>query len=196
MTGQTSGSLTVYRVPRSHWHCTLEDFRYEGVQPASLRARLGDFCAEVAAGGAPHLILAGAPGIGKTHLAVALYRWAVTLFGTRLATIVNVPEFCAAVKASYGTPGEDLFAEYTDARRFVALDDLFGRDLTAYESGQIVHRLIDIAYQNAAGVVVTLNQDVRDLSARLPEHEVSRLLSRATLIPMQGTDQRRGGGKR
>ena len=176
-------SQTVFRLPRSHWHCTLTNFSWESVRPLALHKHYLQFLQEAEAGGSPHLLLTGPPGIGKSHLGVAAYRWMVMHVGTELATWLNVPSFCDKVKNAYNLP-YDPMVEYQDARRFVVLDDLFGRDLTTHEGAQIVPRLLDIAYQNGAAVLITMNQEAKDLPARLPPHEVSRILAEAKIIPM------------
>jgi len=178
---------TVYRLPRSHWHCTLYNFEWAGVTPASLEGRMLTFLHAVQDGKAPHVLLTGAPGSGKTHLGVGAYRVASTVWGTELVSWLNVPAFCEVVKRSYG-PGEtDPWTDVESARRLVMLDDLFGRDLSQHEVGQIVYRLIDTAYQNGAAVLATMNQAVDELPARLAAHEISRLLADATIIPMTST---------
>lgn len=178
--------VTVFRLPRSHWHCYLSNFDWSNVTPKSTKARVADFLVSVKDGGSPHLLLTGAPGIGKTHIGVGAYRAATALFGTELATWINVPAFCEAVKRSYRPDEPDPWLDYEGARRLVVLDDLFGRDLSQHEASQIIYRLIDTAYQNGAAVLVNMNQPVEELSARLASHEISRLLAGSTIIPMAG----------
>jgi len=176
---------TVYRLPRSHWHCALENFDWALVTPKSLQSDVDAFCAQVREGGDPHLLLTGGPGIGKSHLGVASYRTLAGGYGTDLCSWCNVPAFCDAVKTSY-TPdlGDDPWPDIEGAKRLVVLDDLFGRDYSSHEASQIVYRLIDVAYTNAAGVVVTMNREPQELSALLRGHELSRLLSKHTMIGM------------
>lgn len=188
-----SGSWTVLGIPRSLYHCQLDNFDYTGVHPPSLLQRVETFQQQARAGEAPHLILTGTPGIGKSHLGVGLYRWAVLEFGVAWACFVNVPAFCEEVKKSYGT-GLDPFESFTQATKLVVLDDLFGRDLSPHEIGQIVYRLIDTAYTNRAAVVVNMNASHDELKNYLRPHEVSRILAQATIIPMSagaGKDWRR-----
>lgn len=181
-------SSTVFRLPRSHWHCGIHNFTWDAVLPKALRAHYTAFLKLIATNPEPrHLLLTGPPGIGKTHLGVAAYRYMAGVVGTELATWINVPTFCDRVKSAYSDTYNPML-EYADAKRFVVLDDLFGRDLTAHEASQIVYRLLDIAYQNGASAVITMNQDATVLAERLPAHEVSRLLAGATIIPMTGVD--------
>lgn len=193
MTDSIQDSQTIFRLSRSHWHCRIANFEWETVRPQALRDSYMQFLEAAAAGEAPHLLLTGAPGIGKTHLGVAAYRWMVLRVGTELATWINLPTFCDQVKAAYSyTEAHDPLSEYEQASRFVVLDDLFGRDLTTHEAGQIVYRLLDIAYQNGAALLITMNQSHEELKVRLPKHEVSRLLANVTIIPMQAEQDWRG----
>lgn len=186
------GSWSVFGIPRSHWHCQLSNFDWDGVKPASLQTHVLAFLEGVAARQSPHLILTGEPGIGKSHLGVACYRQAVKLLGTQLSTWVNIPMFCDKVKNTYGS-GADPYEEYKEARVLVVLDDLFGRELSSHEIGQIVYRLIDIAYMNGAAVLINMNQDIKEAQTYLKPHEVSRVLADSTIIPMKSTrDWRRG----
>lgn len=178
---------TVYRLPRSHWHCHLSNFSWDSVTPKSLQSRIATFVTEVGEGKAPHLLLTGTPGIGKSHIGVGVYRAVSAMLGTEVVTWLNVPKFCESVKRGYGSDEGDPWQDYEAARRLVVLDDLFGRDLSQHEASQIVYRLIDTAYQNNAAVLVNMNQDVKELPARLASHEISRLLADATIIPMTAT---------
>jgi DNA replication protein DnaC len=186
------GSWTVYRVPPSHYHAHLWNFEWAAVKPARLQEQVLVFLHGVEQGKAPHLLLTGAPGIGKSHIGVGAYRVAAAVWGTGLVTWLNVPAFCEAVKRGYGG-AVDPWVEYEEARRLVVLDDLFGKELTGHEKDQIVTRLLDTAYMNNAAVLVTMNQSHTELPVRLPAHEVSRLLASATIIPVSaGKDWRRG----
>ena len=192
-THETEG-WTVFRLPRSHWHCQLSNFEWGSVTPASLRKHINAFAAQVLAGEAPHLILTGNPGIGKSHLGVSVYRTLSAQLGTQLVTWVNIPNFCESVKRTYKDGEPDVaWPDFEGAKRLVVLDDLFGRDLSPHEVSQIVYRMIDTAYQNGAAVLVNMNQDVKELQSRLASHEISRLLAKSTIIPMTATkDYRRG----
>jgi len=185
------GSQTVFRLPRAYWHCQADNFDWGLVRPASLSEHYSAFLAAAQAGGAPHLILTGEPGIGKTHLGVAAYRQLVREVGTERATWINVPDFCRRVKDGYDKGAQDPFTDYLAAQRLVVLDDLVGRDLSLHEMNQIVYRLLDSAYQNAAAMLVTMNPPVSELAARFQPHEVSRLLAEAVVIPLQGSGDRR-----
>ena len=193
MEGNLPEGWTVFRLPRSHWHCTLWAFEWAGVHPPSLHTRITEFLHQIQDAKAPHLLLTGAPGVGKTHIGIAVYRVASAVFGTAQVTWLNVPAFCEQVKQGYGADGIDPWPDVEDATRLVVLDDLFGRVLSQHEASQIVYRLIDTASRNGAAVLATMNQDAQTLHTMLPGHEISRLLADAIVIPLKATkDWRRG----
>lgn len=185
-------SWTVYRLPRSHWHAHLHNFAWDRVTPKSLPTRIATFVQAVADGNAPHLILTGEPGIGKSHLGVGVYRALTAILGTAVVSWHNVPAFFEAVKRSYDSD-YDPWTEFEDARRLVVLDDFFGREFTPHEKDLLVPRLLGVASENNAALLITMNPDVQELPQRLHRHEISRLLADATIIPMTAEkDWRRG----
>lgn len=184
-------SATVYGVPRSHWHCDLANFEWATVRPLSLRAHLAQFQEQVRRGQAPHLILTGEPGHGKSHLGVALYRWAAQWAGTWRVRWIHVPTFCYQVKAGFQPGAVDPFTDYEDCRTLVVLDDLLGREYTQYEQAHVLYRLIDQAYQQGTAMVVTVNYEAPEVVRLLGAHESSRLFANATTIQLHGSDWRR-----
>lgn len=174
----------VFRLPRSHWHCQLANFEWAAVNPASLEKHVRQFVHDVVNGSARHLVLTGQPGLGKSHIGVAVYRAVSAVVGTALTHWMSVPTFCEEVKSSYSTSDYSPWTEFEDARRLVVLDDLFGRTFTAHDRDQIVTRLIDIPYQNNAAMLITMNQPVEELGDRIPPHEISRLTADSTIIPV------------
>jgi len=187
------GGLTVFRLPRSHWHAALWNFEWDKVHPPSLKDRVTAFLLAVQDSKAPHLLLTGDPGAGKTHIGVGVYRVATTVWGTAMVSWINVPAFCERVKRSYGDNAADPWEDIESARRLVVLDDLFGKELTNHEKDQVITRLLDTIYQNGAALLATMNPPAEELKSRLPPHEVSRLLADSTIIPMRALkDWRRG----
>jgi len=182
---------TVFRLPKSHWHAHLWNFVWERARPARLQEHVLAFLHGVEDGRAPHLILTGPPGSGKTHVGIGVYRVATVTWGTELATWLNVPAFCERVKRAYDQSVLDPWYDVEAARRLVVLDDLFGKELSQHETNQILVRLLDTCYQNHAALLVTMNPSPQpdgkwpEIYARFNPHEISRLLAESTVIPMQ-----------
>jgi DNA replication protein DnaC len=181
MTFNHPSSNTVHGIPRSHWHCHLHN--YEEPKDRVVEA-VSAFLDEWKAGTvpAPHLLLTGKQGRGKTHLAVGIYRSAVYETNIQECAYIHVPNFCVRVKKSYGG-GEDPFQE-TEEASLVVLDDIFGADLTEHEITKILTRLITTAYDRNQALVVTSNYSVKGISDILHPHELSRLLQNSTVLNM------------
>jgi DNA replication protein DnaC len=181
-------SATVFGIPRSHQHCTFSNFEWPS---PGIEAAVDEFCEKKLAGEKQNLLFTGNPGQGKTHLAVAIYRWGVYHWGTLESTLILVPDYFAKVKANFNG-GEDVLAELDSARSLVVLDDILGRNPSAWERDNVIFRLINTAYTSRASLVVTANHSIEQLQQNLQPHEMSRLLENVTHIEFKGNDRRLG----
>lgn len=170
-----TGSWTVLNVPKILYHCQLNNYDWarhpKAVQPVL------DFMQATVEGTPAKLLLIGQTGLGKSHIGVGLYRWGVIRWDTMDCMFLNVPDFCDRIKQRYGDDAGDPYAELRQARRLVVIDDVFGRELSAHELAQIVPRIIEITYSNAAAVVVTMNFTTKEAGTYLAPHELDRLTS-------------------
>jgi DNA replication protein DnaC len=179
---QVPGSWTVLNVERRLHHCQLHNLNWSrcpyAVQPVL------DFMGEVTSEEPSKLILFGKTGLGKSHIAVGLYRWGVYMWDTAECMYLHVPSFCDRVKSSYGEddPGSTDLPAYADlkmARRLVIVDDVFGRELTRHELQVIVPNIITLSFSTGAAVVFTMNYTLDEASKYIPAHEFDRMLAGA-----------------
>lgn len=184
-------SETIYSIPRNHHHCHLHNFEWNKVSLGERgKKTVETFLEEWREGGDPHLILVGQPGLGKTHIAIGIMRFCVYHTDLSNGVYVHVPDFCIKVKKSFNKNDfVDPFYRIENAN-LVVLDDIFGRELTQWESEHVIPRLISTAYDNAAALVVTTNYGKEGIQNRLHPHEASRLFANSKLLIFKGEDQR------
>lgn len=175
-------SETVRGLPREHWGCHLSNFDFSVLSNGDAKwAAVAAFMDEHENGDAPHLLLLGREGAGKSHIATGLYRWAVYRYDLSYAAFVHVPSFSHAYKKSFRGDAPDPFDDI-EGSRFLVLDDPFGRQPSDWELAQVIPRLVDIAYRERMSLVVTANQDRKAFRRSLEPHEVSRLFDGAIEI--------------
>lgn len=183
----TPSSQTVFGVPLSHRHCYLDNYNWPS---AAFKDEVGAFMISVGTPEPRHLVITGSAGVGKTHLGVGLYRWGVRKWGTMLCKYIHVPDFFHEVKNQFNTEGEDPFLDVVDARALIILDDLLGRNPSAWELDNILYRLINTAHSNNSAVVVTTNANPAQIGHVLKPHEMSRLFQNAVHLEVTGEDKR------
>ena len=182
-----ASSLTVFGIPRRHYHCHLHNFDFS--DHTYLQRAVDVFLEQEA--NAPHLLLTGPPVVCKTHISVGLYRTMVSRHGTGTCLWLAVPDFIYRLKARMDEPSrEDPFLQVTEARDFVALDDLFGRELTPYELNNIIYPLIQIAHSNHAPLVITTNYDLEQVAEVMTPHELDRIMDSCEVITFKGESRR------
>lgn len=184
-----SVSRTIFGVPRSHYHADFNNFEWPS---EAVRLAVLAFLQELEDGTKRNLLFTGLPGRGKTHLSIALYRWGVLRWGTAKCSFISVPEFCSSVKREFNDSSSDVFADLDDVKSLLVLDDILGKNPSAWELDNVIYRLINTSYSNGCAVVVTSNHTLSQLADILKPHEMSRLLDNATQIAFTGKDRRLG----
>lgn len=184
-------SETIHRVSRQHYDCHLHNFNWSWTNVGNRgKKTVENFLEEWENGEDPHLILIGPPGVGKTHLAVGIYRYGVFKKDLSSSVYIHVPDFCHEVKQSFNkTDNVDPFS-ILDNASLVILDDLFGRELTDWESKHVIPRLLSTAYNNLAALVITTNYSKESMQSRLHPHEFSRLFANGKIMIIKGEDRR------
>lgn len=184
------GSWTVFNIPDTHHASQLLTFDWSRLpQGEKIKAGVVEFLQKVEAEEAPHLLLLGQQGTGKSHLLYGIYRWAVLRTDLTNVCALHVPIFCDNVKRSF-SGGADPFDEVKPAKYLLAYDDIFGRELSKHDMQVTIPRLLEIANHNKAALVVTTNYTLPEIQSMLPPHEVDRLLERGTIIQFTGPSSR------
>jgi DNA replication protein DnaC len=155
--------------------------------------------------------LLGAPGVGKTHLAVAAMREIARFWGDKRQgdesaglysdpktmveqrmRFINVPIFMDQLRASIKfseSKAQDLWDFAIDKASIIVLDD-FGKERATDWVSERLYVLIESRYQNLRSTIVTSNRSLDELDDLGYGAAVSRLQETGRVVRIDEIDQR------
>jgi len=135
------------------------------------------------------LHLAGALGVGKTHLAVAVMADLIRRRIVKRARFVFVPEFLEQIRASFKDPASSP-VEGAKQAELLVLDDLGGHSTSDWVRQQLTI-IINTRWSEGRATIVTTNAEPGELDVTLGERSASRLagMLRARAV-IDGEDRR------
>lgn len=170
---------------------TLDNFDF-AFQPAIERSRIETLATGAWIRNAETVLMQGPPGVGKTHLAVALGTRAIELGFSVL--YFRFDELMNALKADAGLPPARLKRRRYMNMALLIVDEL-GFEPMSREEASLFFRLVTYRYSRGA-ILITTNKSVRDWTELLAGDEVlatailDRLLHRAHVLNIKGRSYR------
>ena len=180
--------LKVSKIPTGQ---TLENFDF-AFQPAIERSRIETLATGSWIRGAEVLLLQGPPGVGKSHLLVALGIRAIELGFS--AQYFRFDELMTALKADAHLPASRIKARKYMSTALLLIDEM-GYDPMNRQEASLFFRLVSHRYGRGA-MIITTNKTVRDWPELLAGDEVlatailDRLLHRAHVLNIRGRSYR------
>ena len=180
-------------VPDRFRNATLDNWRPVGAaQDAVLTAvRAYAESSESALQSGRGLILLGAVGVGKTHLAVGVTQKVIA--SGHAATFVRVGDLFAAIKRSFNPDAAAFDDENLRSVQFLILDDLGASRGTDWETS-VLHDLLAHRYDHRLPTIVTTNES--DFDRVVGERIADRFDENALRLTIAGTSQRKTAGHR
>ena len=185
------------RIPRRYQHCTLENFTAynESLQRAIKQARrMADAFPAVGRG----LFFEGQPGVGKTHLAVAILKRVIEGAGAR-GLFYDTRDLLRVIRSTYDpsirTTELEILQPVMRADLLV-LDDL-GAEKTSEWVEETMNLIVNTRYSEKRATIFTSNyEDIPDdadpnsLLFRIGHRMRSRLHEMCEFIILDGADYR------
>ena len=190
--------LSEARIPRRYRHCDLANYTaYNEKLTKALQhaTRLAEGFPVVDRG----LLLLGPPGVGKTHLAVAILRQVITTRGAR-GIFYDTRALLRMIRGTYDPMNQtaeiDVLRPVMDADMLV-LDDL-GAEKTSEWVEETLNLIVNARYSAQRTTVFTSNYDEKgddttdpdSLLCRIGYRMRSRLHEMCELVDLDGADYR------
>jgi len=189
--------LDAANIPRRYQHCTIDNFKVynESLERAAAQARkLAEEFPAVGRG----LFLEGQPGVGKTHLAVAVLKQVMQTAGAR-GLFYDTRDLLRVIRGTYNasthTTELDILRPVMTADLLV-LDDL-GAEKTSEWVEETMNLIVNTRYNERRPTIFTTNyEDVPDetnldsLKVRVGFRMHSRLHEMCEFLEYEGPDFR------
>lgn len=175
--------------------------RYQDAIPANPEAIA--WVQDVMLGEADGLLLLGATGRGKTHLAYGLIRMLITAQCSHLLRRISIIGGSVPTLLAECRPGRQKMKQAWDGSMYEAtpLEDykecglLFLDDLGAEKSSdwtsEVLYQVIDHRYNHMLPVMVASNLPPNDLASAVGDRLASRLTEMCRTVVIKGDDRRR-----
>lgn len=157
-------------VPPRYQGCSLENF--QGTLPPE-----------------QPVMLIGAPGTGKTHLAVAYMRDWIIAYGNQAPCFCRILELLRRLRRGSYEMSEDPVDRLGREAGFLVLDDL-GTEMATDFALQAIYDIVDLRYAYNLPLIITSNLEIRQIGSLYGTNFLSRLQEMGEVVQLNAPDYR------
>lgn len=183
-------------LPPRFWDRTFEAYRPYNRSLERALEECRHFVSVIKRGGEPEsLLLAGAWGTGKTHLAAATAIGLADVFQDKAAAHLRfevTPKLLAMARASIKRSANDNPIETAMRIPVLILDDVGAEKVTEWVREQLF-LLVNERYNYRRPTLVTTNCSMEELEDRIGQASVSRIMEMCQGVALEGEDWRKKG---
>ncbi len=179
-------------IPARFARATLDAWAPADQLQATAKAVVTAWCTDMAEGrgDGTGLLFTGAPGLGKTHLAVACLI-EVLRRTPHAVTYAQWPDTLTRIKSAFGNKGAVDLLEAAKATPVLALDEIGVRAGTEFDAAALFD-LIDSRYRDGLPTLVCTNLTTKEFVPVLGERVADRLREMTRPVYLKGASRRTG----
>lgn len=136
-----------------------------------------------------NLFLVGAAGSGKSYLAAQMMLGQIEKGRGYYPVWINVPRFLFGVRREFNMKYEEDLVGDVLRKRYVVLDDLGAEHTTDWVT-ETIYIIVNSIWENGYNLIITSNSQPNELSERLGDRLISRILDICE-VKQLGTKDRR-----
>ncbi|WP_461829533.1 ATP-binding protein [Aquifex sp.] len=186
------------RIPRRFWNASFDNYVADTPSQATALMKAKRFAYTFDPEEGKGLTFIGSPGVGKTHLAVAILKAIYDKKRIR-GIFFDTKDLIYRIKILMDERKDLKLINYIVNHPLLVLDDLGSERLSEWQR-ELISYIITQRYNNMKSTIITTNYKLEgegngklgyDLSSRLGDNVISKIFEMTEVITISGSDRRK-----